>query len=233
MSLLALQKIHNFCSETLGGFYLDVIKDRQYTTQADSRARRSCQSAMFHVLEAMTRWIAPILSFTADEVWENMPGKRDELGVFTAEWYDGLFAYANGDIDATVWDVVEQVRTEVTRTLEGLRQDGKIGSSLDADVIVYADPALVERLQVLNEELRFVMITSAATLAPLDATDDAGLFTLVDGSRFRIEASASKFTKCVRCWHHREDVGQHAAHAELCGRCIDNIEGDGEPRAYV
>jgi len=230
---LALQKIHNFCSETLGGFYLDVIKDRQYTTQADSRARRSCQSAMFHVLEAMTRWIAPILSFTADEVWENMPGERAELGVFTAEWYDGLFAYANDDIDAAVWDVVEQVRTEVTRTLEGLRQDGKIGSSLDADVIVYADPALVERLQVLNEELRFVMITSAATLAPLNAADDAGLITLADGSRFRIEASANKFTKCVRCWHHREDVGQHAAHAELCGRCIDNIEGDGEPRAYV
>ena len=230
---LAMQKIHNFCSETLGGFYLDVIKDRQYTTQADSRARRSCQSAMFHVLEAMTRWIAPTLSFTADEVWENMPGEREELGVFIAEWYEGLFAYANTDIDAAVWDVVAQVRAEVTRTLEVLRQDGKIGSSLDADVIVYADPALVERLQALNEELRFVMITSAATLAPLDAADSAGLITLADGSRFRIEASANEFAKCVRCWHHREDVGQHAAHEELCGRCIDNIEGDGEPRAYV
>jgi isoleucyl-tRNA synthetase len=230
---LAMQKIHNFCSETLGGFYLDVIKDRQYTTQADSRARRSCQSAMFHVLEAMTRWIAPTLSFTADEVWENMPGEREELGVFIAEWYEGLFAYANTDIDAAVWDVVAQVRTEVTRTLEVLRQDGKIGSSLDADVIVYADPALVERLQTLNEELRFVMITSAATLAPLDAADSTGLITLADGSRFRIEASANEFAKCVRCWHHREDVGQHAAHEELCGRCIDNIEGDGEPRAYV
>ena len=230
---LAMQKIHNFCSETLGGFYLDVIKDRQYTTQADSRARRSCQSAMFRVLEAMTRWIAPILSFTADEVWENMPGERDELGVFIAEWYEGLFAYANTDIDAAVWVVVAQVRTEVTRTLEVLRQDGKIGSSLDADVIVYADPALVERLQVLGEELRFVMITSAATLAPMDAADGAGLVTLADGSRFRIEASANEFAKCVRCWHHREDVGQHAAHEELCGRCIDNIEGDGESRAYV
>jgi isoleucyl-tRNA synthetase len=230
---IAMQKIHNFCSETLGGFYLDVIKDRQYTTQADSRARRSCQSAMYHVLEAMTRWIAPILSFTADEVWENMPGVRDDLGVFVAEWYDGLFAYANSDIDAAAWDVVEQVRTEVTRTLEGLRKEGRIGSSLDADVIVYADRSLVERLQVLNEELRFVMITSSATLTPLGETDGADLITLADGSHFRIEASASGFSKCVRCWHHREDVGLHAAHEELCGRCIENIEGDGEPRAYV
>ena len=153
--------------------------------------------------------------------------------MFIAEWYDGLFTYANADIDATVWDIVEQVRTEVTRALEGLRQEGRIGSSLDADVIIHADPALVERLQVLGEELRFVMITSAATLAPLDEADGEGLVTLADGSRFRIAASASEFTKCVRCWHHREDVGQHAAHTELCGRCIDNIEGDGEPRAYV
>ena len=166
-----------------------------------------------------------------------MPGERAELGVFIAEWYDGLFAYANTDIDAAVWDVVEQVRTAVTRTLEGLRQDGRIGSSLDADVIIHADPALVDQLQALGEELRFVMITSAATLAPLDEADGNGdgdaLVTLADGSRFRIVAGASEFTKCVRCWHHRDDVGQHAAHPELCGRCIDNIEGDGESRAYV
>jgi len=230
---VAMQKIHNFCSETLGGFYLDVIKDRQYTTQADSRARRSCQTAMFHVLEAMTRWIAPILSFTADEVWENMPGARDDLGVFTAEWYDGLFAYANADIDASVWDLVERVRNVVTRRLEGLRKDGKIGSSLDAEIVVYADPALCERLQVIGDELRFVMITSAATLAPLDAADGSELVTLADGSRLRTEAKASAFAKCVRCWHHRADVGQHPGHVELCGRCIDNIEGAGEPRAYV
>jgi len=230
---VAMQKIHNFCSETLGGYYLDVIKDRQYTTAADSRARRSCQTAMFHVLEAMTRWIAPILSFTADEVWENMPGARDDLGVFTAEWYDGLFAYANAAIDAPVWDLVEQVRNEVTRTLEGLRKDGRIGSSLDAEIVVHADPALLERLQVLGDELRFVMITSAATLAPLQAREGDELVKLADGSRFRIEAAPSEFAKCVRCWHHRADVGQHGAHDELCGRCIENIDGDGEPRAYV
>jgi isoleucyl-tRNA synthetase len=230
---IAMQKIHNFCSETLGGFYLDVIKDRQYTTQSDSLARRSCQTAMFHVLEAMTRWIAPVLSFTADEVWENMPGARADLGVFTAEWYDGLFTYAHATIDAALWDVVEQVRAVVTRQLEVLRQDGKIGSGLDAEVTIHAEQSLLRRLQTIGDELRFVMITSSASLAPLDAADSDAANTLADGTRFRIAATPSSHAKCVRCWHHRADVGEHAAHAELCGRCIENIEGDGEQRRYA
>jgi len=229
---VAVQKIHNFCSETLGGFYLDVIKDRQYTTQADSLARRSCQTAMYHVTEAMTRWIAPILSFTADEVWENMPGKRDDLGVFTAEWYDGLFDYSNADVDVAVWDVLEQVRAEVTRTLEVLRQDGKIGSSLDADVIIFADQALIDQLQAISDELRFVMITSSAALKPLE-TAQADTVTLRNGSKIMIQASPCEHEKCVRCWHHREDVGSHDAHPELCGRCIENIDGNGEQRRYA
>jgi isoleucyl-tRNA synthetase len=230
---VAIQKIHNFCSETLGGFYLDVIKDRQYTTRSDSRARRSCQTAMYHVLEAMTRWIVPILSFTADEVWENMPGEREDLGAFTAEWYDGLFPYSSSEIDAAVWDILEQVRAEVTRTLEGLRKDGRIGSNLDAEVGIQADQALIERLQVISDELRFVMITSSASLAPLDADATEGLVTIAGAGRFRVEARPSEHAKCVRCWHHREDVGKHAGHAELCGRCIENIEGDGEQRRYA
>ena len=230
---VAIQKIHNFCSETLGGFYLDVIKDRQYTTQADSLARRSCQTAMYHVTEAMTRWIAPILSFTADEVWENMPGPRDDLGVFTAEWYDGLSAYSNAEIDESTWDTLEQLRAEVTRTLEGLRQDGKIGSSLDAEVTILADQALLDRLQAISAELRFVLITSAATLAPLESVESEGVFTMRNGSRILVQAVPSEYPKCVRCWHHREEVGSHAEHPELCSRCIDNIDGDGEQRRYA
>ncbi len=230
---VAIQKIHNFCSETLGGFYLDVIKDRQYTTQADSLARRSCQTAMYHVTEAMTRWIAPILSFTADEVWENMPGPRADLGVFTAEWYDGLFAYSNTEIDVSTWDSVAQLRAEVTRNLEGLRQDGKIGSSLDADVTILADQALIDQLQVISDELRFVLITSAATLAPLNAVESDDIITLRNGSRILVQAAPSEHQKCVRCWHHRAEVGSHAEHPELCGRCIDNIDGDGEHRRYA
>jgi isoleucyl-tRNA synthetase len=228
-----MQKIHNFCSETLGGFYLDVIKDRQYTTQADSLARRSCQTAMYHVTEAMTRWIAPILSFTADEVWENMPGQRDDLGVFTAEWYDGLFAYSNTEIDASTWESVEQLRAEVMRNLETLRQDGKIGSSLDADVTILADQVLIDQLQVLSDELRFVLITSAATLAPLNGVESDEIITLRNGSRILVQAAPSEHQKCVRCWHHREEIGSNAEHPGLCGRCIVNIDGDGEQRRFA
>ncbi|MDH3537882.1 MAG: isoleucine--tRNA ligase, partial [Gammaproteobacteria bacterium] len=230
---VAVQKIHNFCSETLGGFYLDVIKDRQYTTQADSLARRSCQTAMYHVTEAMTRWIAPILSFTADEVWENMPGARAPLGVFTAEWYDGLFGYSNSEVDGGVWDALEQVRAEVTRRLEILRQDGKIGSSLDAEITIHAEQVLIDQLQGISDELHFVMITSSAKLAPLDAADADAAVTLRGGNRILVRAEPSQFQKCVRCWHHREDVGSHADHPELCGRCIENVDGDGERRRFA
>lgn len=230
---LAVQKIHNFCSETLGGFYLDVIKDRQYTTPADSLARRSCQSAMYHVTEAMTRWIAPILSFTADEVWENMPGQRDQLGVFIAEWYDGLSDYSNSDVDFAVWEALEQVRAEVTRSLEVLRQDGKIGSSLDADVTIFADQDLVDRLQVISDELRFVMITSSAQLQPLTAAQAETATGLRNGARIQVQAGPSAHQKCVRCWHHRADVGSHTEHPELCGRCVVNLDGDGEQRRFA
>ena len=229
---LAIQKVHNFCSETLGGFYLDVIKDRQYTTRSDSLARRSCQTAMFHVTEAMTRWITPILSFTADEVWENMPGEREDLGVFTSEWYDGLFEYAS-EVEYSAWDALEQVRAEVSRSLESLRQDGKIGSSLDAEVRMFTDQALIDQLQWISDELHFVLITSSASLALLEDSDLASATTLRNGHRLLVQASPSKHAKCVRCWHHREDVGGSVQHPELCARCIDNIDGSGERRRYA
>jgi isoleucyl-tRNA synthetase len=232
---VAMQKIHRFCSETLGGFYLDVIKDRQYTTQSDSLPRRSCQSAMYHVAEAMTRWIAPILSFTADEVWENMPGEHGELGVFTATWYEGLFDYANAEIEATVWDSLEGIREEMSVLLESLRKEGRIGSSLDAEVTIYCDDDLLGRLEVISDELRFVLITSEASLAKLaDTPAAAELKTLAgDSNQFAIEASPSSHQKCVRCWHHRADVGANEAHPELCGRCVDNVDGAGEIRRFA
>ena len=235
---IAVQKIHNFCSETLGGYYLDVIKDRQYTTQANSLARRSCQSAMYHVTEAMTRWIVPILSFSADEVWENMPGERDDLGVFTAEWYDGLFAYESDQIKPEVWDQLDQIRAEVTKKLEGLRQAGQIGSGLDAEVTIYANQSLIDQLQVIEDELRFVLITSEARLSLIsnlknDDLQNAEPIRLEGDHQFVVDAIASKHTKCVRCWHHREDVGSHTVHPELCGRCIENVDGAGEIRRYA
>ena len=232
---VAMQKILFFCSETLGGFYLDIIKDRQYTTQTDSLARRSCQTAMYHVAEAMTRWIAPILSFTADEVWENLPGKHEELGVFTATWYDGLFDYHDPELSDDVWTQLLAIREQNTAVLEKLRQEGKIGSSLDAEVTIYCDEGLLRSLEMLSEELRFILITSEATLAKLDeAPDNVTLVSLQgDSHEFAILASPSEHAKCVRCWHHRSDVGSIEKHPELCGRCVDNVDGDGETRQYA
>jgi isoleucyl-tRNA synthetase len=229
---VAVQKIHNFCSENLGSFYLDIIKDRQYTTQSDSLARRSCQTAMFHLTEAMTRWIAPILSFTADEVWENMPGSREDHGVFVAEWYEGLFTYENQQITAEVWDLLEQVRVEVSRTLEALRQDGKIGSSLDAEITIYTEQTLIDQLQIFGDELRFIFITSEASFAPLADLKTESV-QLEAGFKIIVEARTSENNKCVRCWHHREEVGSDSRHPKLCKRCIDNVDGEGERRQYA
>ncbi|MFT5503633.1 MAG: isoleucyl-tRNA synthetase [Gammaproteobacteria bacterium] len=225
---LATQKIHHFCSETLGGFYLDIIKDRQYTTQTNSLARRSCQTAMVHVTEALTRWIAPVLSFTADEVWEHIPGRHEPMGVFTAEWYEGLSEYNNDRVSLDVWHSLETIRKEVTRTLEGLRQEGKIGSGLDSEVTIYASQTLYDQLSVLGDELRFILITSEAKLVLSNDVTDIG-----NGVEIRLEVQASDNQKCVRCWHLRPDVGQNEDHPELCGRCIGNIDGDGEHRHFA
>ncbi|MCB1803203.1 MAG: isoleucine--tRNA ligase, partial [Gammaproteobacteria bacterium] len=205
---LIYQKLLNFCVADLGGFYLDVIKDRQYTTRADSVARRSCQSAMFHIVEAMVRWMAPVLSFTADETWGFMPGDRSE-SVFMETWYDGLFAADNGVLDNAAWSRVIAVKTAVAKQLELMRKDGVIGSSLDAEVTLYCSDALLSVLQKLGDELRFALITSYAEVAPLAAAPQGAADTDVDG--LKVVASASTHAKCVRCWHHREDVGANSA----------------------
>ncbi len=232
---VAVQKIHNFCSETLGGFYLDVIKDRQYTTPADSLPRRSCQSAMHLVAEAMVRWIAPILSFTADEVWENLPGEHEDLGVFFATWSEELFEYRHPEVDLELWDQLLALREQASALLEELRKEGQIGSSLDAEITIYADEDLLNRLDILADELRFILITSEATLAPLpEAPADAEIQS-IDGDQlqFALKAEPSPHPKCVRCWHHRADVGSDPKHPELCGRCVENVEGQGEQRRYA
>ncbi|MCP5421976.1 MAG: isoleucine--tRNA ligase [Chromatiaceae bacterium] len=224
------QKLLNFCVADMGGFYLDVIKDRQYTTQADSLARRSCQTAMFHIIEAMVRWMAPVLSFTADEIWGFMPGERSE-SVFMETWYDGLFAGDTGPLNDAAWAQVIAVKTAVAKQLELMRKDGVIGSSLDAEVTLYCNDRLVQVLETLGDELRFALITSYAAVTPLaDAPNDA-VVTEVDG--LSVRAVASAHAKCVRCWHHREDVGSNADHPDLCGRCIDNVDGGGESRRYA
>lgn len=227
---LIYQKLLNFCVADLGGFYLDVIKDRQYTTQADSLARLSCQTAMFHIVEAMVRWMAPVLSFTADEIWGFMPGARAE-SVFMETWYEGLFLREEGPLDAAAWGQVINVKTAVGKQLELMRREGIIGSSLDAEVELYCDEPLLSVLAALGDELRYALITSYASVARLADASLQAMDTEVNG--LKIAAWASEHAKCTRCWHHREDVGRDAGHPELCGRCVENVAGTGEVRRFA
>jgi isoleucyl-tRNA synthetase len=227
-----VQRLMQFCSVEMGSFYLDIIKDRQYTAKSDSIARRSCQTALFHIAEAMVRWMAPIMSFTADEIWAFLPGKRAQF-VFTEEWYGGLFGLAEGEgMNDGFWDDLLKVRGEVNKVLEQARADKRIGGSLEAAVTLYADNDLAARLNSLQDELRFVLLTSAATVAPLaDAPADAQPSELLKGLKIAFSTAAGE--KCPRCWHYTTDIGQVAEHAELCGRCVTNVAGDGEKRNFA
>lgn len=224
------QKILQFCVVDMGGFYLDIIKDRQYTTQADSLARRSCQTAMHHIAEAMVRWLAPVLSYTADEIWQHLPGERGE-SVFLETWYEDLFELGEeGIFSAQDWDRIIAVRGAVSRQLEAMRKDGEIGSSLDAEVQLYCDDEIAAVLSKLGDELRFILITSSASVQSMAEKPESGTDTEVAG--LVLAAQPSQHAKCDRCWHHREDVGSHAEHPELCSRCVDNVDGSGEQRLY-
>ena len=229
--LQAHQKIHHFCSVDMGSFYLDVIKDRQYTLQQDSLARRSSQTAMFHIAESFVRLIAPIISYTAEEIWLAMPGEREE-SVFLATAYEGLPEFdGEGSNELEFWQPVIETRELVSKELERVRAEGSIGSGLDANVTLYCGDALFDKLSTLKDELRFVLITSYAQVKPLaDKTEQA---SATDNDALFIEVIASEHEKCTRCWHRREDVGTTQEHPELCGRCVENVEGDGEQRSFA
>ncbi|MFC4864530.1 isoleucine--tRNA ligase [Pseudomonas sp. MAHUQ-62] len=224
-------KVHNFCVQELGGFYLDIIKDRQYTTASDSIPRRSCQTALFHIAEALVRWIAPILAFTAEEIWQFLPGERNE-SVMLNTWYQGLSELPEGtELDREFWEQVMAVKASVNKELENLRSNKAIGGNLQAEVTLFAEDALVASLAKLGNELRFVLITSAADVQPLASAPADAVETEVAGLKLKIHKSAH--TKCGRCWHHRADVGQFVKHPDLCGRCVENIDGAGEVRHYA
>ena len=224
-------KVHNFCGGELGGFYLDIIKDRQYTTQSDSHPRRSAQTALWHLAEALCRWIAPILSFTAEEIWENLPGEHT-ASVFLSEWYSALprtsSEAAMGD---AFWSEMLSVRQDVNKAMETKRAAGELKGGLDANVTLYADADLKAQLDALEDELRFVLITSGAEVRAFDMAPASALRG--DHSGLAVEVAVSDAAKCDRCWHRREDVGAHSQHATLCGRCVTNVEGDGETRHYA
>lgn len=229
--LVVMQKMMQFCSIEMGSFYLDIIKDRQYTAKTDSHARRSCQSALYHIAEALTRWMAPVMSFTSQELWESLPGERSEF-VFTEIWYEGLNDLTvSEEFDDMFWQSVLAVKTEVNKAMEIARKDGVIGGSLEAEVTLFVSQELADKLAKLEDELRFVLITSAAQVQVVETKPEDSMDTDIEGLWLNLAASEGQ--KCVRCWHHRTDVGQHAAHEELCGRCIENVDGKGETRHYA
>ena len=223
-------KVHNFCSGELGGFYLDVIKDRQYTTQADSQPRRSAQTALYHLAEALACWIAPVLSFTAEEIWENLPGEHAS-SVFLSAWYELPGDVADDEFDDDFWSTCQQVRQDVNKALEASRAEGNVRGSLDANVALYASDELRATLEHLGDELRFVLITSDATCSALDEAPAEAFAGELEG--LRVVVVASNAEKCERCWHKRDDVGQVAAHPTLCVRCVTNVDGEGEVRHYA
>ncbi|HDS0961083.1 TPA: isoleucine--tRNA ligase [Pseudomonas putida] len=224
-------KVHNFCVQELGGFYLDIIKDRQYTTGANSVARRSCQTALYHISEALVRWIAPILAFTADEIWQYLPGERNE-SVMLNGWYEGLSELPEGtELGRAYWDRVMAVKASVNKELENQRTAKVIGGNLQAEVTLYADEGLSADLGKLGDELRFVLITSAASVVPFAQAPAEAVATEVEGLKLKVVKSGH--AKCGRCWHFRADVGSHPEHPEICSRCVDNLSGQGEVRHYA
>jgi isoleucyl-tRNA synthetase len=225
---LIYQKLHNFCVVELGGFYLDIIKDRQYTVKADALARRSAQTALYYVIESLVRWIAPILSFTADEIWKEIPGKR-ESNVFVAEWYK-LPELPADSLTDDYWALIADVKTAVNKVMEEKRSEGAKGGSLGSEVTLYCDEKLQSELSRLGDELRFVLITSSANIESFNLAQDAE-DTDVPGLKLAVKTSS--YTKCERCWHHRADVGTNPAHPTICLRCVANVDGEGEAREYA
>jgi len=215
-----VQALQGFCSEELGAFYLDILKDRLYTAGADSTPRRAAQSALWHILQAIVRLMAPVLTFTAEEIWQVLT-KNPEDSVMLGTWHT-LPEQAEESVLLSRWQRIRAERAEVSKVLEELRVAGKIGSSLQAEVEIRAAGEKYDILASLGDDLRFVLICSKATVVKV--ADAAG-----EG----VNALPSPHAKCARCWHWREDVGVNAAHPELCGRCDANLHGAGEPRSHA
>jgi isoleucyl-tRNA synthetase len=221
-----VQALSNFCSVDLGALYLDVTKDRLYTMPEDSRGRRSAQTAMYRISEAFARWIAPILSFTADEIWRHLPATTEQGeragNVLFATWYDGLEPLADdAPLSSEDFERLLALREQVAKVLEPMRAGGAIGAALEAEISLRCAVADQNRLAPMVDELRFLLISGDVEIIADDAAKDIA-----------VQATPTAKAKCVRCWHHRADVGIDPAHPEICGRCVSNIEGPGEDRHW-
>lgn len=228
------QAVVGFCSQDLGGFYLDIIKDRQYTTKANGEARRSAQTAIYHIAHALLRWIAPILSFTAQEAWEILKGPHTSNGdgyIFTEEWYE-FPPVVLDDVSESDWQAILNVKETVNKAYEIARTDKVINANLSANVTVYAPDTIMASLNRLGDELKFVFISSQASVKPF-AEKPSDVTYSDEDSQVAVVVKPATGEKCIRCWHIREDIGINPAHPEICGRCAENVEGQGEVRHYA
>jgi isoleucyl-tRNA synthetase len=223
------QTLHHFCVDDLGGFYLDIIKDRQYTLKADSHARKSCQTALYWISDALVRWMSPILSFTAQEIWEVMPGERPHRFVFAVT--EAELPHADGRAVVN-WSLIQSAKGLVNQAIEAARTEGLVKGSLSAEVELFAAGPTFDALAALGEELRFVTITSEANLGCLQEAPDRAISDATC-PELSVIVRAAETEKCERCWHHRPDVGSVRAHPTLCRRCVDNIDGAGEERTFA
>lgn len=224
-----VQRIMQFCSIEMGSFYLDIIKDRQYTAKSDSIARHSCQTALYHIAQAMVRWIAPVLSFTADEIWQYLPASQKSEFVFEDEWYCSLFSLSDSEaLNSEYWAQILAIRSEVNKVLEQGRNDKVIGGSLEAAVTLYADEKIADALAKLENELRFVLLTSQASVKTLASAPKSAIQSDIKG--LKIELAKAQGDKCPRCWHYTVD---NDPTTHLCKRCEQNIHGNGEIRHFA
>jgi isoleucyl-tRNA synthetase len=228
---VVVQKLHHFCVVEMGSFYLDIIKDRQYTMAANSRGRRSAQTALYHIVQAFVRWLAPITSFTAEEIWEYIPGNKTE-SVLLSEWYQHLPVLNNHEVmNEDYWQKIRAVRDAVNKVIEAERNNGRIGSALEAEVTLYCGSSVKPALDALQDELRFVLITSSATVLPDSNAPMNAVMSEVPGLSLTVMPTSN--SKCERCWHRTPDVNQNAEYPGICGRCVLNVTGAGEVRDYA
>ena len=211
-----VSKLQVYCSEDLGAFYLDVLKDRLYTSAPNSRERRSAQTALWQITQAMLRWMAPFLSFTAEEAWTVFAGEKSQGSIFFETYWP--FPSPNEALLAK-WERLRQIRDVANKEIETVRTEGRLGSSLQATLLITAGADDAALLRSLGDDLKFVTITSEARVA--------------DGDTLAIQVTPSAAVKCERCWHYRDDVGHDPAHPTICGRCTSNLFGAGEVRTVA
>ncbi|MCR3754929.1 MAG: isoleucine--tRNA ligase [Candidatus Westeberhardia cardiocondylae] len=228
-----VQKIMNFCSIKMSSFYLDIIKDRQYTTIKHSVNRRSCQTAMYHIIQALVRWISPIISFTAQEIWQHIPGQH-KTHLFTEEWYKNLYHLNPKEVlNEKYWNLIQKIKDEINIIIEKEKNNHAVHSSLETNVILYAKPNLAKKLKIIENELYFALSTSSAKIKNYYEDHKKLAIPCKNLNNLKILITKAKGDKCQRCWHYTTDIQKNTKYPTICHRCINNITGIGETRKFI